>query len=103
MQDYLRWLSRVAGENYRLLTSAEWEYVARAGGALAWIDAPGEPTRHPFGVSGLHFGTWVRGGSRGGSWSLWPIQDRDEAIVLHAAYRPSDGGVRAMLLAADPP
>ena len=28
---YVRWLSRETGERYRLLSEAEWEYVARAG------------------------------------------------------------------------
>ena len=30
-QSYVRWLSRWTGEDYRLLSESEWEYVARAG------------------------------------------------------------------------
>ena len=34
-QGYARWLSRETGEEYRLLTESEWEYVARAGTTTA--------------------------------------------------------------------
>ena len=35
-QDYVEWLSRQTGQTYRLLSEAEWEYVARAGSSSAY-------------------------------------------------------------------
>ena len=45
---YVAWLSEQTGEPYRLLSEAEWEYVARAGSTVAryWEERGSEQCRH---------------------------------------------------------
>ncbi|MGF1454881.1 MAG: SUMF1/EgtB/PvdO family nonheme iron enzyme [Alphaproteobacteria bacterium] len=87
-QAYVQWLSRETGERYRLLSEAEWEYVARAGtttpfyfgntitpdqanydGSYAYIGGPkgtyhkktmpvGSYPRNAFGVHDMHGNVW---------------------------------------------
>lgn len=126
----------------RSLTEAEWEFIARAGGARAWLAGELDPEtytatvlagdlltddRHPFGIRGLGWGTWVEDGwhpsyqgapldgsaweprelpevARSGALLSWPWQIDGEAILLHVAHRERvQSQAFPMLLARDLP
>jgi formylglycine-generating enzyme required for sulfatase activity len=79
-EEYVKWLSWLTGQSYRLLTEAEWEYAARAGntgpfsfegdgsalGEYAWYFDNSANSTHPvggkkpnaFGVHDMHGNVW---------------------------------------------
>ena len=75
-QDYVRWLSEVTGKSYRLLSEAEWEYVARAGttgpfhtgstisrdhanyGGSGTLEVGSRLESNPFGLHDVHGNVW---------------------------------------------
>ena len=62
---YVAWLSRLTGKEYRLLTEAEWEYVARAGSKTpyAWGDESGSGNANCRGCGGTSTAQTVPVGS----------------------------------------
>ena len=57
-QAYVHWLSQETGQEYRLLSEAEWECVARAGTETAryWGEAPANQCRFGNGADALSVG-----------------------------------------------
>jgi formylglycine-generating enzyme required for sulfatase activity len=108
----------------RLLSEAEWEYVARMGGTTWLLDRRGRrPATHALGIEGLALGSWVGDGwhasyrrapkdsrpwapkrlpevVRAGGVKTMPWQVPGEEIAVHVAYRTRDPKGRWPLLLA---
>ncbi|MGH1351219.1 MAG: SUMF1/EgtB/PvdO family nonheme iron enzyme [Methyloligellaceae bacterium] len=50
-QDYVRWLSKITGETYRLLSEAEWEYSCRSGSDAEFCFGDDEKQLNDYGWS----------------------------------------------------
>ncbi len=108
---YAYWLSRKTGKRYRLLSEAEWEYVARSD-TITTADARARP--NGFGVYGMFggVGEWLRDcwhdsyDGAPGDGGVWTAEGRCDDRVLRGAsryswtsrFRPSNRGRLSQVL-----
>lgn len=81
-QDYAAWLTKKTGHTYRLLSEAEWEYVARAGskGPFPW----GRKASHEF----VNYGTEDHAG-----WGVAAGRDKWEFTSPVGSFPPNAFGL----------
>ena len=60
-QAYVRWLSEKTGEEYRLLSESEWEYMARAGTTTPFHTGETISTKHANYNGNFVYGSGIRG------------------------------------------
>jgi len=101
---YAAWLSRETGRAYRLLSEAEWEYVARAGSTteFSWGDLPGDGRANCRGCSSAgDIGKTVEVGSfAANAWGLHDVHGNVWEWVQDCWNRnyegaPGDGSARS--------
>lgn len=73
--DYCKWLSEQTGQNYRLLTEAQWEYACRAGSESAYCFGDGEKQLEEYAWYGKNAGvkTHPVGEKKSNVWGLYDL------------------------------
>ncbi len=109
--EYVRWLSRETGEEYRLLSEAEWEYVARAGTQTEryWGDDAADQCYYANGDCAGYEGAAPVGSFRANAWGLHDVlgnvwewtedcwnSDYSDAPADGSAWRTGDCSQRVM-------
>ena len=122
---YVSWLSKKTGRGYRLLSEAEWEYVARAGTTTRYhwgddyrsdrvavggkTEAVGRYTSNRFGLHDVHGNVWewvedCWNGSYAGAPAHgrpWVMGDCDTRMVRGGSWQDKPSALRAATRGSD--
>ena len=100
-QSYVSWLSAQTGKTYRLLSEAEWEYVARAGTetAYSWGDSVGVNRANCLGCGDQWDKTAPVGSFEANAWGVYDMHGNvmewvQDCYKSYYGAPPSDGSAR---------